>query len=124
LLLAVSSATAELRVVRLHLRRETHSFSLSEFPAVIGFFFLSPFDYVLALLVGSRGAFLIGGRETLEKFIFNLANFALVAVVELTVLYAISDVNGQPHLVDWLPAFAATLSAPILSPPHIRARLT
>ena len=114
-LLTVAFATAELKVVQVHFRRETHSFSLSEFPAVIGFFFLSPFDYVLALLVGSSVAFLIGGQQRIEKFIFNLANFALVAVVELTVLYTISDVNGQPHLVDWLAAFAATLSATILS---------
>jgi diguanylate cyclase (GGDEF)-like protein len=114
-LLAVAFATAELKVVQVHFRRETHSFSLSEFPAVIGFFFLSPFDYVTALLVGSAAAFLIGGRPRIEKLVFNLANFALVAVVELTVLYAISDVSGAPHFVDWMAAFAATLSATILS---------
>ena len=47
-ILAVAFAAAELKVVQVHFRRETHSFSLSEFPAVIGFFFLSPFDYVVA----------------------------------------------------------------------------
>jgi diguanylate cyclase (GGDEF)-like protein len=114
-LLAVAFAIAELKVVQVHFRRETHSFSLSEFPAVIGFFSLSPFDYVLALLVGSSVAFLIGGRQRIEKFVFNLANFALVAVVELAVLYALSDVSGPPHLGDWLAAFAATLSATVLS---------
>ena len=114
-LLAVAFAIAELKVVQVHFRRETHSFSLSEFPAVIGFFFLSPFDYVLALLVGSSVAFLIGSQQRIEKFVFNLANFALVAVVELSVLYTISDVSGAPHLVDWLAAFAATLTATILS---------
>ena len=35
-LLAAGFATAELKVVQVHFRRETHSFSLSEFPAVIG----------------------------------------------------------------------------------------
>ena len=34
-LLAVAFAIAELKVVQVHFRRETHSFSLSEFPAVI-----------------------------------------------------------------------------------------
>ena len=114
-LLAVAFAVAELKVIQVHFRRETHSFSLSEFPAVIGFFFLSPLDYVLALLVGSSVAFLIGGRQRIEKFVFNLANFALVAVVELSVLYTLSDVSGEPHLIDWLAAFAATLSATVLS---------
>ena len=114
-LLAVAFATAELKVVQVHFRRETHSFSLSEFPAVIGFFFLSPFDYLLAVLLGSSVAFLIGGRQRIEKLVFNLANFALVAVVELTVLYAITDMTGAPHLQDWLAAFGATLAATVLS---------
>ena len=114
-ILAVAFAAAELKVVQVHFRRETHSFSLSEFPAVIGFFFLSPFDYVVALLVGSTIAFVISGRQRIEKIVFNLANFALVAVVELAVLYAISDMGGQPHFIDWLAAFAATLAATFVS---------
>ena len=114
-ILAVAFAAAELKVVQVHFRRETHSFSLSEFPAVIGFFFLSPFDYVVALLVGSTIAFVISGRQRIEKIVFNLTNFALVAVVELAVLYAISDMGGAPHLIDWLAAFAATLAATFVS---------
>ena len=39
-LLAAAFALAELKVVEVHFRRETHAFSLSEFPAVIGFFSL------------------------------------------------------------------------------------
>ena len=89
-LLAVAFATAELKVIQVHFRRETHSFSLSEFPAVIGFFFLSPIDYVTAVLVGSGAAFLIGRRQRIEKFVFNLTNFALVARSTLTVLHAIA----------------------------------
>ena len=52
-LLAIAFAAAELKVVEVHFRRETHSFSLSEFPAVVGLFFLSPPDYILAVLTGS-----------------------------------------------------------------------
>ena len=114
-LIAVGFAAAELKVVQVHFRRETHSFSLSEFPAVIGFFFLAPTDYLLAVLVGSSVAFLIGGRPRIEKLLFNLANFALVAVVELTVLYTFASMTGEPHLRDWLAAFAATMTATVLS---------
>ena len=46
----------ELKVVDDHFRREKHSFSLSEFPAVIGFFLLSPGDYFVAMLVGTGAA--------------------------------------------------------------------
>src|SRR5437867_11082681 len=58
--IAAAFALAELKVVQVHFRRETHSFSLSEFPAVIGFFFLSPTDYLIAVLLGSTVAFVIG----------------------------------------------------------------
>ena len=47
-LLAAAFALAELKVVEVHFRRETHAFSLSEFPAVIGFFSLAPTEYLAA----------------------------------------------------------------------------
>ena len=52
-LIAAGFCLAEIKVVPVSFRREQHSFSLSEFPAVIGLFLLSPTDYLLALLVGS-----------------------------------------------------------------------
>ncbi len=52
--MAAAFFAAELKVVDVHFRREKHSFSLSEFPAVIGFFLLSPGDYFLAMLAGDR----------------------------------------------------------------------
>jgi diguanylate cyclase (GGDEF)-like protein len=113
-IIAAAFAAAELKVVQVHFRRETHSFSLSEFPAVIGFFFLAPFDYLIAVLVGSSIALVIG-RPRLIKLVFNLANFMLVAVVELTILYAIAEMGGAPHVRDWVAAFAATLAAAVLS---------
>jgi hypothetical protein len=75
-LLAVAFAIAELKVVEVHFRRETHSFSLSEFPAVIGFFSLAPAEY----LCGAPGAgVLLLPRQRLIKTAFNLANFMFVA---------------------------------------------
>ena len=49
--LAVAVAVAELRVIEVHFRRESHAFSLSEFPAVVGLFFLGANDYLLAMIV-------------------------------------------------------------------------
>ena len=77
--LAFAVAVAELRVVEVHFRRETHSFSLSEFPAVVGMFFLNPSEYIGALLVGSAVALISsaawrtsrrrrsGGPDTLNR---------------------------------------------------------
>ena len=55
-LLAVGFCVVEMKVVSVHFQRETHAFSLSEFPAVIGMFFLPPTEYLLALLAFIRTA--------------------------------------------------------------------
>ena len=113
-LIAFAVAIAELKVVQVHFRRETHSFSLSEFPAVIGFFFLPPMEYLAAVFVGSAVAMLVGTRQRAIKLAFNLANFMLVAVVSLTVLYSIGRLDGAPVAQDWIAAFAATTTGTVV----------
>jgi diguanylate cyclase (GGDEF)-like protein len=105
---------AELRVVDVHFRREKHSFSLSEFPAVLGLFLLSPHDYFLAMLIGS-GSALIYFRQGPLKFAFNLTNFAISAAVSLTVFHLLASPSGAPMIEDWVAAFAATLMATVVS---------
>lgn len=122
--IAFAVAVAELRVVEVHFRRETHSFSLSEFPAVVGMFFLTPGDYLAAVLVGSAAALMIGSRQRPMKLAFNLANFMLVAVVSLTILYRIAPLVGPPHVRDWIGAFAATEVSTILASVTIATVIT
>jgi diguanylate cyclase (GGDEF)-like protein len=110
-LLAVAFLAAETKVIVVHFRRETHSFSLSEIPAVVGLFFLTPAEYVLAVLVGSGVAFLLTARQSAVKVAFNLSNFALVALVQLVVFHAVGSFTGAPGPRDWVAAFAATLAA-------------
>ena len=88
-ILAAGFAIAEMKVVTVHFRRETHSFSLSEFPAVIGLFFLSPVDYLLALIVGSTAVLVVAERQGPAKLAFNVSNFALTGVVSLAVFHAV-----------------------------------
>jgi diguanylate cyclase (GGDEF)-like protein len=114
-ILAFAVAIAELRVVVVHFRRETHSFSLSEFPAVIGMFFLPPGEYLAAVLVGSAAAFIIGSHQRAMKVSFNLANCILMAVVSLTVLYALAPLDGAPRVTDWIAAFLATQVSTVLT---------
>jgi len=109
--LAVGFCIAEMKVVSVHFRRETHSFSLSEFPAVIGLFFLSPAEYILALLVGSGFALIVAERQAPAKLAFNLSNFALTGVVALAVFHAIVTLDPTLDPIDWGAAFAATLAA-------------
>ena len=62
-LLAAAFVLAETKVIDVHYRRETHSFSLSEIPAVIGLFFVPPNEYMVAVLVGSGVALLVTARQ-------------------------------------------------------------
>jgi len=113
-LLAAGFAIAEMKVVSVHFRRETHSFSLSEFPAVIGLFFLSPIEYLMALLAGAAVALVVAERQAPAKLAFNLANFALTGVVSLAVFHAIVTVDSTLEPIDWAAAFAASLAATII----------
>jgi diguanylate cyclase (GGDEF)-like protein len=116
--LAVAFFLAELKVVDVHFRREKHSFSLSEFPAVMGLFLLSPHDYFLAMLIGS-GSALIWFRQGPLKFAFNLSNFAISAAVMLTVFHLLASPTAvtsvAPSVEDWVAAFAATLMGTVVS---------
>jgi len=113
-LIAVGFCLAELKVVEVHFRRETHSFSLSEFPSVLGFFFLTPIDYMIALLVGTAAALLLVSRQSPLKVFFNLSNFALTAVVGLSVFAGLAVPGGVPGPSEWIAAFAASIVAMVL----------
>ncbi len=113
-IIAIAVVVAELKVVQVHFRRETHAFSLSEFPAVIGMFFLAPADYVLAVLAGSAVAFVLTGSRFV-KLAFNLANYGLIAVISIAIVLSIASPTGPPGLREWVAAFAATLVATALS---------
>jgi diguanylate cyclase (GGDEF)-like protein len=113
-LIALGFCMAELKVVDVHFKREQHSFSLSEFPAVIGLFLLSPHDYILAVLVGSAAA-LIWSRQSPLKFAFNLTNFGLGATAAISIFHMLTTTAASPSPIDWIAAFAATLTTTVLS---------
>src|SRR5262245_34964117 len=112
--LAVGFCIAEMKVVAVHFRRESHSFSLSEFPAVIGLFFLSPMDYLLALLLGSGVALVVAERQARAKLAFNLSSMALSGVVALAVFHAIVTLDASLEPIDWAAAFGASLASTVV----------
>ena len=105
---------AEIKVVPVSFRREQHSFSLSEFPAVIGLFLLDPTDYLVALLVGS-GVALLWARQAPLKLVFNLVNFGLGGAAALAVFHMLGTHAGTPSPADWFAAFTATMTTTVLS---------
>jgi diguanylate cyclase (GGDEF)-like protein len=113
-IIAAGFCLAEIKVVVVHFRREQHSFSLSEFPAVIGLFLLTPGEYLFALLVGS-GLALLYARQAPLKLVFNLVNFGLGGTAALAIFHLLGTHAGNPSLADWVAAFAATLLSTSLS---------
>jgi diguanylate cyclase (GGDEF)-like protein len=112
--IAAGFMIAELKVVQVHFRRETHAFSLSEFPAILGLFFLAPMDYMLAVLTGSAAAMILT-RPRPVKVAFNLANYGLIAVMSLSIVLTFSSPVGPPGIHEWAAAFGATILATVIS---------
>ena len=113
-LIALGFLIAELKVVDVHFRREKHSFSLSEFPAVIGLFTLTPPEYLLALTTGTFLA-LVLSRQSAQRLFFNIVNFATVATLTLTIFHLGTELANGERVVIWVVAFAATSAAAVLS---------
>ena len=122
--IAAGFAAADIKVIVVHFRRESHAFSLSEVPAVIGLFFLSPGDYLLALMAGATVAMLVTSRQAPVKLAFNLANYLLLATVTITVFRAVEVSRGVPGLQDYLAAFCATLVATVIGALSIASVIT
>jgi diguanylate cyclase (GGDEF)-like protein len=122
--MAAAFALVDVKVIEVHFRRESHAFSLSEVPAVVGLFFLSANEYLLALMVGAAVALMIGSRQSPVKLVFNLANYLLLAVVAIAVFRALETSTGAPGLVDYGAAFAATGVSTVVGAVSIASAIT
>ena len=106
---------AEVLVVHLQFRRDTHSFSLSEIPLVTGLFFLRPDQLLLAMLTGSAMALTLHRRQPVIKLVFNLANLAIVTSAAI-ILFRFIVADGDPlRPAGWFGAIASAVGADILS---------
>ncbi len=104
---AIGFYLAECAVVHVHLRRETHTLSLSEVPLVLGLFALSPLGLVTAQLVGMGTALVFYRRQRPLKIVFNLAQSALGTVLAVAVFRAIVDGRDPIQPTGWVGALAA-----------------
>ncbi len=121
--IAAGFALADIKVIEVHFRRESHAFSLTEMPAVIGLFFLPAGTYLLALGVGALTA-LVLLRQAPVKVAFNLANYLLLAVVMMAIFQVAAAGTGMPHLTDYLAAFGATAAATVVGALSIATAIT
>ena len=122
-LVGAAFAMAEVRTVDVHFRREKHSYSLSEVPAVMGMYLLAPGEYFLAMLVGF-GVALLWVRTSPLKLAFNLANFAFMGAAMMSAFYLVGGPVGEPDVRSWVGAFVGTSLAAVLSSLTIAAAIS
>jgi signal transduction histidine kinase len=113
--IAVAFFLAEDYVIRFDLRRDVHSYSLTELPLVVGLFFLPPSELLLAQLVGDLVT-LTWRRQPPVKLFFNVGNLALNGLVAITVFHALGGGAGPLRPAGAGAAFAAALSTAALGP--------
>ena len=113
-LLAALFYAGEVCLVDLHFRRGAFSFSMNEVPLVLGLFFASPRELLIALALGSGAAFVVQHRLSVLKATFNVANFAINAAIAIVFTRWLlpRPVAMGPHawlIVGIATAIAATL---------------
>jgi diguanylate cyclase (GGDEF)-like protein len=114
LVLAGMYGLAEVLVVHLQFRRDTHSFSLSEIPLVLGLFFLEPTMLLIALMVGTGTTLALHRRQSPVKLVFNVANLTFTTSLAIVLFRAILGAGGDPlGPVGWIAAFVAAISADV-----------
>ena len=114
----------EARVIEVYFRRERHSFSLSEVPAVFGLFYLSPPEYLAALLVGSGLALVVSTDQSPLKIAFNLANSLFVGTLTLVIFNAVASPSTVPIATDWIAITVAMVVASVAGAVTIATAIT
>ena len=124
--LALLYLGAEMTVVHFHFRSNTHSFSLSEIPLVLGLFFADPMALIAGQLLGNAIALALGRRQSPIKLVFNLAQFSLTTGLAIMVFRTIWMAGEAPGAVAWVAAGVAALSSLALANAliHIVIRMT
>jgi len=106
-LLALAIAVAETWPVNLEFRRSAHSFSLTDIPLTLGLLFSSGGDAVLGIVAGGALALAVC-RLPPVKFVFNLAQFALVASAGVLIVRGIGGADATMGPETWLAIYGAT----------------
>lgn len=116
----------EITVVHAKFKRNTHSFSMGEFPLVLGLFFVSPVALLGAQLVGNAAALVINRRQPPLKLLFNLSQFTLVAGLGIVVFRAIGDAGDPFGPMGWLAAVTAVVAGVLVANSliHLAIRLS
>jgi diguanylate cyclase (GGDEF)-like protein len=110
-LLVVLFVAAELSVVHVEIRRDAHSFTLSEVALVLALLFAGPADLLVVRLAGAAVVLVLFDRVSAPKLVFNLALFWAESCVLLLIFQAF---GGSPGMLDartWAAALIGVVTA-------------
>jgi diguanylate cyclase (GGDEF)-like protein len=105
---------AEVFVVHLEFQRNAHSVALGEIPLIVGLFFASPTELLLAQLIGAGVALVVHRRQSLLKLVFNLSHFCFESVVAIVIFRAIVSMGSPTGVAGWGAAFSATIATTMI----------
>ena len=115
---------AETCLVHLHFRRGAHSFSMSEVPLVLGLFFATPRELLIAQFAGCAVALAVQRRQSPLKAAFNLANFAVSSSVAVLVLRAIVRHGSHFGITVWLATAVTILASALLGALNVNVAIS
>ena len=114
--LALAFAAAEVFVVHVNFRHSALSLSLAEVPLVAGLFLADPSALMLGRASSARGVVLLLDRRHIPmRTAFNLAQFALVGALSITVFGALTPATAEVGPEAWIAALAATLTGTLVA---------
>ena len=120
---AAAFAAAEVFVVHLQIRRNAHSYSLSEAPLVIGLVFLAPVALITARVVGAVSALVLHRHQRGVKLAFNIAHLSLEACLAVAIFRPLLGGADPVGLRGWLAALAVTVLMDLLSAVYLAAAI-
>src|SRR3954463_9652957 len=109
---AAAFAISEAFPVHVQVKKDSHTFSVSDLVLAAGLVLTIPSHLVVAQVVGQAAALLVHRRQRGLKLAFNTALFALTASVATTVDAVLSAPMAESWY--WLAALAAVLSANLI----------
>ena len=100
---------ADSLVFHLELKGEAHTFTLSEIPIVLGFFFAPPHIVILSRVVGGTLYQIGRRRQSGVKLAFNVGEFAFDAAMIVTFLHLLVGSSRPQAPATWVLALVAVI---------------
>ena len=107
-------AATEAWVFHIQFGREAKSISISEIPLVIGLFYASPGELLVARIVGPALIVIFYRRQTALKAVFNISLFYADAAVALAAFRIIGGGSVDDSVRTWIAAVAAAVLGIVL----------